>query len=96
MSLAFHGVVFRATEVQARDWFAALRSRFPLRLVAIDEGAFGIYIKRQGKAFEELQRVAAYVSRLAGEALLYYWDNCVDLDCKLYVLGEPTPRPRTA
>jgi hypothetical protein len=88
MSLAFHGVVFRAKETQAGDWFAALRSRFPLRLVAIDDGVFGIYVKRQAKAFEELQRVAADVSQFAGESLLYYWDNCVDTHCELYVCGK--------
>jgi hypothetical protein len=89
MSLAFHGVVFRATEVQARDWFAALHSRLPLRLVAIDEGVFGVYAKRQAKTFEALQRVATYISRFAGEALLYHWDNCIDLHCELFVLGRP-------
>lgn len=77
MSEYYEGVVFRATEDQAREAFRACAPSFPAGLVSLAEGIFGAYRDDGRRAFDTpaLHRFAAALSGAVDATLAVSYDN---------------------
>lgn len=90
MSFAFHGVLIRTCETEARAMFASIHSHLPLRLILLKDSIYGVYAKGHPTAADELRRIAAFLSEVSGVAFFYWYDNCMESWYQLYENGQLT------
>ena len=78
MSETYEAIVFRSSDADASGAFRNLSARFPMRLVRLAEGTFGVY--RVGRAVDvqgakAMTSLAATLSETVSVALAVFYDN---------------------
>jgi hypothetical protein len=91
VSESYEGVIFRATEGEARDAFLTHPPSFPARLVSFSSGIFGAYRDVGREPFDTgaLHQFAASLSEGVGVALAVSYDNgCAVRESALFHEGR--------